>query len=273
MRVALKIAYIGSSYRGSQVQPGVSTIEGKIFEALQSLEIIEDPSSARFVSSGRTDTGVHAMGQVVAFDTDKPKLAIPRVINSKLPGDIWAWSRAEVDSDFHPRRYAINRTYRYITPSMDADISKLRAACSILEGSHDFANFCFRDTGRSTIRRIEKIDVRLAGNLLRIDITANSFLWKMIRKIVTVLLLVGSGARDLDWLENMLDPASYEEGIKPAKPYGLILTNVNYGDSVQWVDDGYSMRRSRERIEEYLVYHQVLAEVMDQFLPKEPKAE
>lgn len=268
VRVALRIAYIGSVYHGSQIQPEVPTIEGKLFAALRELEIIEDPASSRFASSGRTDAGVNAMGQVIAFDTDKPGLAIPRVINSKLPSDIWAWAHAGVAGDFHPRKYARSRIYRYIIPADDYDISLIRSSSRLLLGTHDFANFCITEEGRSTVRTIEKIDVRLSGSLLKVDIEANSFLWKMVRKIVTALTMVGSGARNTEWLENMLDPSSYEEGLEAASPYGLILMDVDYGDSVEWITDGYAMRRSTEKVQEYLMYHRVMAEVMAQFLPR-----
>ncbi|MDK2892476.1 tRNA pseudouridine(38-40) synthase TruA [Methanohalophilus sp.] len=269
MRVALKIAYIGSAYHGFQVQPDVPTIEGKIFEALEALEIIEDPSSANFSSAGRTDAGVNAIGQVIAFDTERSNLAIPRVINSKLPKDIWAWAHAEVPADFHPRRYARSRTYRYIVPVEDHDISLIRSASQILLGTHDFANFCVHEEGKCTTRTIKKIDVRLTDNLLKIDVEANSFLWKMVRKMVTAMMLVGSGERDMEWLKQMLQPEVYEEGLKPSFPYGLILMDVNYGDSVEWISDGYAIKRSSEKVQEYLRYHMVMAEVMKQFFPKE----
>lgn len=269
MRVALKIAYIGSAYHGFQVQPEVPTIEGKLFEALEELEIIKDASSSKFISAGRTDAGVNAIGQVIAFDTDKPNLAIPRVINSRLPADIWTWAYAEVPEDFHPRRYARSRTYRYIVPAEDHDISLIRSASRLLIGTHDFANFCVNEEGRSTTKTIEKIDIRLAGTLLKVDVEANSFLWKMVRKMVTAIMMVGSGVRDMEWLKQMLNPATYEEGLEPASPYGLILMDVDYGGSVDWACDGYAMRRVNEKVQEYFMYHRVMAEVMAQFFLKE----
>ena len=84
MRVALKLAYIGTGFHGSQLQPNVETVEGALFKALRNLGIIESPKSANYTCAGRTDAGVHALEQVVAFDTDKPELAIPRIINSEL---------------------------------------------------------------------------------------------------------------------------------------------------------------------------------------------
>ena len=269
MRVALKIAYVGTGYHGSQVQPDVATIEGELFNALTQLEIIEDPKSARFSSSGRTDAGVHAREQVVAFNTDKPNIAIPRVINSKLPNSIWAWAYAEVPDDFDPRRWPVSRKYRYIMSGEQYDISKIRAASKILVGEHDFANFCSKDEDKSTVRNVERIDVRVSGTLTKIDIQANSFLWNMVRKIVSALTMVGSGVRDEEWLNQMLDPESYEEGLEPAAAYGLTLMEIEYPQPIEWCEDGYAIRRANENVHDYLVRHRVMAEVMDHLVPKE----
>lgn len=269
MRVALNIAYVGTGYYGSQVQPDVATIEGELFKALMELEIIDDPKSAKFVSSGRTDAGVHARGQVVVFETDRPNLAIPRVINSKLPNSIWARAYAEVPDDFDPRRNAISRKYRYVMSGEQYDISKIRAASKILVGKHDFANFSTSVPGRSTVRIVERVDVRVSGTLTMIDIQANSFLWNMVRKIVAALTMVGSGVRDEEWLEHMLDPESYEEGLEPVPAYGLTLMKVNYLHKIEWAEDGYAIRRANEHVHEYLVRHRVMAEVMEQLAPRE----
>ncbi|ETA67889.1 pseudouridylate synthase I [Methanolobus tindarius DSM 2278] len=269
MRVALKIAYVGTGYHGSQVQPDVATIEGELFNALTQLEIIEDPKTARFSSSGRTDAGVHAREQVVAFDTDKPNLAIPRVINSKLPNSIWAWAHAEVPDDFDPRRWAISRKYRYIMSGEQYDIAKIRAASKLLVGEHDFANFCTKEGDKSTIRNVEKIDVRVSGTLTKIDIQANSFLWNMVRKIVTALTMVGSEVRDEEWLMQMLEPESYEEGLESSAAYGLTLMEVEYPEPIDWCEDAYAIRRATDNVHDYLVRHRVMAEVMDHLVPNE----
>jgi tRNA pseudouridine38-40 synthase len=267
MRVALKIAYIGSNYHGSQVQPQVPTIEGELFKALKELEIIKDPRSANFISSGRTDAGVHAMGQVVAFNTDVPNLAIPRVINSKLPGTIWAWAHSLVPDNFDPRRHAVSRSYRYIMCGEQYDISKIRSASKLLIGTHDFSNFCTTEAGRATVRTVERIDVRVSGNLTRIDVEANSFLWNMVRKIVTALMMVGSGVRDEEWLEQMLDPDSYEEGLESAHAYGLVFMDIKYPIPIEWIEDGYAIRRAHERVHDHLVRYRVMADVLEHLLP------
>lgn len=270
-RVALKLAYIGTDYHGSQIQPEVSTIEGELFKALENLEIIDDPKSANFISSGRTDAGVHSLGQVMAFDTDKPKLAVPRVINSQLPESIWTWAYAVVSDEFDPRRSALSRKYLYIMSGEEYDISRIRTASKYLIGTHDFANFCTPEEGKSTVRTVQRIDVRVKGNLTLIDIQADSFLWKMVRKIVTALMMVGYGTRDIEWLEQMLNPDYYEEGLEPAPSYGLILKDVDYLYPVEWSEDTYSIRRARNQLREHLIRHRVMAEVLDHLVPKEKR--
>lgn len=267
MRIALKLAYIGSDYHGSQVQPDVDTVEGQLFRALESLGIISDPHSANYASAGRTDARVHAAGQVVAFDTEAPNLAIPRVINSKLPESIWAWAHAEVPDDFDPRRNAKTRSYRYIMSGENIDISKIRAASRYFTGTHDFLNFCTNDGDRNTVRTVNRIDIRISGPLVKIDIDADGFLWNMVRKIVTALRMVGSGVRDIEWVKQMLDPAIYEEGIEPARAYGLTLMNVDYPTSIEWCVDSYSLRRAHENIQEKQVYYRIMSEVFDHLVP------
>ncbi|MBN2110259.1 MAG: tRNA pseudouridine(38-40) synthase TruA [Methanosarcinaceae archaeon] len=269
MRVALKIAYVGTGYHGSQIQPDVGTIEGELFRALTELGIIENPKDAGYSSAGRTDAGVHAREMVIAFDTDKPNLAIPRVINSRLPNVIWAWARAEVPDDFDPRRWATSRRYRYVMSREQYDISRIRSASKILLGTHDFINFCIREGDQSTTRTIEKIDVRVSGTLTKIDIQADSFLWNMVRRIVTALTMVGSGVRDEEWLQQMLEPELYEEGLECAPAYGLTLMEVTYPQPIDWCEDAYSIRRANEVFHEYTVRHRVMAEVMDNLVPKE----
>ncbi|MDF1531560.1 MAG: tRNA pseudouridine(38-40) synthase TruA [ANME-2 cluster archaeon] len=261
MRIALKIAYIGTEFYGYQVQPRVPTVEGELFRALKELDIIKTPKSARYIGSGRTDTGVHALEQVIAFDTDNPKLAIPRVINSVLPPSIWVWSRAEVPDDFDPRRQAISREYRYFMCGECFNIPLMRKASRVLKGTHDFSNFAAIEGEKNPVRTVELIDIRLDGRFIALDIKANSFLWHMVRKIVTALRMVGNEARDVEWLDRMLHPEEFEEGLEPAPAYGLFLKKVGYDIDVNWVDDAYSKRLPAERLFEQFMWHGVMAEV------------
>ena len=264
MRIALKLAYIGTKYNGYQIQPEVPTVEKELFRALIELDIIQDHKSAGDIGSGRTDTGVHALGQVVAFDTNNIKMAVPRVINSKLPPSIWVWSSSEVPDDFDPRRDAINREYRYFICGECFNIPLMRSASRLLRGTHDFSNFAGIKNEKSTFRTIERIDVRLAGRFITLDIKANSFLWHMVRKIVTALRMIGDGRRDVEWLKRMLHPNEFEEGLEPAPGYGLLLKNVEYGIDIPWKDDEYSKRISAEKFFQQFMWHGVMAEVFSE---------
>ena len=110
------------------------------------------------------------------------------------------------------------------------DISRIREASKLLLGTHDFENFSRTNGEKSTVRTIESIDARVDGGLIKIDVVGISFLWNMVRKIVTALSVIGKGVRDNDWLLQMLNPDIYEEGIEPAPAYGLTLLKVNYED-------------------------------------------
>jgi len=266
MRVALKLAYIGTEFHGSQIQPNVITVEGELFKAFRNLGLIESPKSANYICAGRTDAGVHALGQVVAFDTDKPNLAVPRVINSELPPTIWAWAHAEVPRDFDPRRDAASRHYRYVMSGEGYDIFKIREASKLLVGTHDFENFARTNGEKSTIRTIERISARVDGNLTKIDVVGNSFLWNMVRKIVTALSMIGKGFRDNDWLLQMLDPDMYEEGIEPAPAYGLTLMKINYEEKIPWIEDDYSIRRTMEQNGKNIIKYRVMAEVLEELI-------
>lgn len=269
MRVALKLAYIGTEFHGSQIQPNVVTVEGELFKALRNLGIIESPKSANYTCAGRTDAGVHALEQVVAFDTDKPNLAIPRVINSELPPTIWAWAHAQVPFDFDARRDAVSRHYRYVMSGEGYDIFRIREASKLLVGTHDFENFSRTNGEKSTIRTLERINARVDGELTKIDVVGNSFLWNMVRKIVTALSMIGKGVRDNDWLLQMLNPDIYEEGIEPAPAYGLTLMKVNYEEKIEWVGDNYSIRRAGEQNQKRILRHRVMAEVLGELMFQE----
>ena len=260
MRIALKIAYIGTDYHGFQVQPDVNTVEGELFRALEELNIINDPHDANYIASGRTDSGVHALGQVIAFDTDKPDIVLPRALNSKLPPAIWAWASARVPDEFDPRRDALSREYRYIMCGQ-YNISLLRNASRVLKGVHDFTNFSTPDKDRSSISMVKSINVRVEREFMIINIQADHFVWHMVRKIATAMRLVGSGARDLAWLEQMLTPGEYTEGLEPAPAYGLVLKDVEYRNMI-WYDDAYAKKTITEKLDKEFLWHGVMAEML-----------
>jgi tRNA pseudouridine38-40 synthase len=260
MRIALKVAYIGTDYHGFQVQPDVNTIEGELLKAFEELNIINTRHEANYIAAGRTDKGVHGLGQVIAFDTDNPEVAHPRAINSRLPATIWTWARAQVPSGFDPRRDAQSREYRYIMCGKYS-ISSLRNASRLLKGTHDFSNFATPDKQRTSKCKIEKIKIRVERDFTIMDIRANYFLWHMVRKIATAMKIIGSGAKDISWLEQMLTPSEFTEGLEPAPAYGLILKNVEY-ENVVWIEDTYTKKIISERLEEQFLWHGVMAEIL-----------
>ncbi len=260
MRIALKIAYIGTDYHGFQVQPDVRTIEGELFGALRELNIINDPHEANYIAAGRTDSGVHALSQVIAFDTDAPHIAVPRAINSRLHGTIWSWAGAEVQNDFDPRRFAKYREYRYII-SGKYDIRLLSHARDFLMGKHDFYNFVTSEKDRSNICNIEKIVIRESGDYVIIDIRADHFLWHMVRKIATAMKMVGKGEKDLNWIGKMMKPAEFKEGLQPAPAYGLILNNVEY-DNITWIEDPYAKKMILKKLDEHFLRHSIMSQML-----------
>jgi len=262
MRIALKVAYIGTEYHGFQVQPDLKTVEGELLRALTELNIVKDRHGANYIAAGRTDSGVHALGQVIAFDTGNQGVAIPRAINSKLR-NIWVWARAEVPQGFDPRRDARYREYRYIMCGR-YDLAILKKAKDVLKGVHDFSNFASPEKGKTSTCKIEYIDLRMEREFTIMDIRANFFLWHMVRKIATAMRMIGSGARDVSWLEQMLDPARFTEALAPAPAYGLVLKNVEY-ENITWNEDAYARKTILENIEEQFLLHGVMAEMLKEF--------
>ncbi|MCX9024839.1 MAG: tRNA pseudouridine(38-40) synthase TruA [Candidatus Methanoperedens sp.] len=263
MRIALKIAYIGTEHHGFQVQSNANTIEGELFRALCELNIINDPNEAKYIAAGRTDRGVHALGQVVAFNTEKPNIAVPSAINSRLDGTIWAWARAEVSPGFDPRRFAKYREYMYIMFGR-YNISIMKEVSQLLMGKHDFYNFTKNDNGRRTICTIKMIDVHEAGEFTIIDIKADYFFWHMVRKIATALRMVGTGEREASWFEKMLHPSEFREGLQPAPAYGLIFKNVGY-ENITWKEDEYAKRQTLKTLDEMFLEHAVMAQLLREF--------
>lgn len=263
MRIALKIAYLGTDHHGFQVQSNAKTIEGDLFRGFKELNIFSDPHEAKYIASGRTDTGVHALSQVVAFNTEKPNIAVPSAINSRLDGNIWAWARAEVTPGFDPRRFARSREYRYIMFGR-YDLSIMKEASQKLIGKHDFFNFSRNDNERITVSTIKKIDVHEVGEFTVIDITADYFFWHMVRKIATALKMVGKGERDVSWFEKMLHPSLFSEGLQPAPAYGLIFKNVEY-EKITWKEDAYAKRHILKTLDEMFLNHAIMAQLLREF--------
>jgi tRNA pseudouridine38-40 synthase len=261
VKVALKIAYIGTDFYGSQTQPGLRTVEGELRRCLEEIGTIRPKT--KVAMAGRTDAGVHALEQVVAFEAADSKLAAPRIVNSQMPEDLWAYARAEVPDDFDPRRHATSREYRYILYAPDVIERRMMEFAPQFLGTHDFTNFSSVEPGKYPLRTIKKLEIARKGDIYLIDIEADAFLWNMVRKIVTALRLVGQNKRPNDWIVRMFDPA-YREGIPPAPAAGLYLKKVNY-EGIAWESDEYARQRAYQRMLHAFERHYTMAEVCGEF--------
>lgn len=221
MRVALKIAYGGAAFYGHQRQPDRRTVEGECLTALEAAHIIEGPAKAFFRSASRTDRGVSAIGNVIAFNSRIRADAVPGAFDDRAR-DVWGWAIAEVPDDFHPRR-AIERWYRY---HLYGDISarRLRTALAAFVGVHDFRAFTSDPPrGPSTIRRI---DVSTDDDATRIDIRAPSFRRGMVRRIVAAAVAYARGNVTLEDIDEALRGVRLNFGVMPPEP--LFLMDVRY---------------------------------------------
>ena len=207
----ITIEYDGSGFCGWQTQAqGERTVQGELEAVL--LKIFKQP--VKVIASGRTDSGVHAQGQVVSFkaDTRMKPLEIQRALNSLLPADIAVLEAKEVKSDFHAQYSVKEKTYRYTVLNRKyrsvflrdrvyfypypLNIARMRKASKYLIGRHDFKSFQAYDplrAERQTVRTIKKIVIKKEGDLIHIDVTADGFLYKMVRNIAGTLLAIGSG--------------------------------------------------------------------------------
>lgn len=247
MRIALGMEYDGTNYCGWQRQDNVGSVQEKIEQALS--QVASQPIVV--VCAGRTDAGVHALGQVVHFDTDAKRSDRAWILgtNSNLPKDIRIlWAR-HVPSDFHARYSATSRYYRYMIYNHKIASALLRyramwcpyalneslmsEAGQSLLGEHDFSSF--RGSGcqsKSTKRLVTSIGVTRSGSIVNVDIKANAFLFHMVRNIVGVLIKVGTGERSPEWVKEVLHVCDRRKAAVTAPACGLYLVKVEYENSL-----------------------------------------
>lgn len=222
MRVALKIAYDGRDFHGHQRQPVDRTVEGECLIALRSARIIEDAQSAFFRSASRTDRGVSAVGNVIAFDSLLPSKAVVGAFNDRAR-DVWAWAYAEVPDSFHPR-HARERWYRYHIFDR-LSLSALRRGGSLFVGEHDFGSFTSEPpTGPFAIGRV---DVSRRDDVIRVDVRARSFRRGMVRRIVAAMVAHARGDVAAAEIRAALQGTRQDFGSAPPEP--LFLMDVDFG--------------------------------------------
>ncbi|RMI31846.1 tRNA pseudouridine(38-40) synthase TruA [Nocardia stercoris] len=242
MRLRLEIAYDGTDFIGWARQPGLRTVQGELEDALS--RMLREP--VQLTVAGRTDAGVHAGGQVAHFDTaaeiDCDKL-VHRLARF-LPKDVRVKEIRVAPSEFDARFSAIRRHYEYtlttsrygaeplqarhVVPCRAVDIEAMRAGSRKLLGLHDFAAFCRRREGATTVRELQRYDWERRGELLIAHVSADAFCWSMVRSLVGAALAVGEGRRTPDWMGGLLDQRSRSSEITVAPAHGLSLMSVDY---------------------------------------------
>jgi len=246
MRIALGIEYDGTGYHGWQKQDNICTVQEKVEYALS--QVAAEPINV--VCAGRTDAGVHALGQVVHFDTTAMRSDRAWILgtNTNLSPDIRVlWAR-HTTSDFHARFSAIARQYRYIIYNNTVASAILRhrtmwlpfvldeklmhEAGQYLVGKHNFSSFRGSSCqAKSAERNVISLVVARNGGMITIDIKANAFLLHMVRCIVGMLIKVGEGEKPPSWAKEILIARDRRVSAATAPAQGLYLVGVEYGQS------------------------------------------
>lgn len=238
------IAYDGSRYNGWQKQGNTKdTIQGKLEKVLEKLEGRE----VEVIGAGRTDAGVHALGQVanVKLESKINGETLLQYLNQYLPEDIAVLSVKEVPMRFHSRLNTTEKTYLYriyrseipnpfirkytVTITEELDIEKMRMAAELLIGEHDFKSFCsLKKSKKSTIRTLYSITIEEIEEEIRISVRGNGFLYHMVRIIIGTLLEVGTGKKKPEEIEQILEKRERQAAGKTAPAHGLFLKEVKY---------------------------------------------
>jgi tRNA pseudouridine38-40 synthase len=244
LRIKAVIAYDGTEYHGFQRQssdrePSIQgTLEGALSKIGQSGEVL---------GAGRTDAGVHASGQVIAFDVNwRHGLDdLQRALNATLPVDIAVLDLEQTADTFHPRYDAVSRAYRYSISNARVrnplmmryalhlpqvlDVEAMRRAVAYTIGEHDFAAFGQPTVGESTTRSMHRADVIADGSTIAIELQANGFLYRMVRRIVGTLIPIGRGEQPPEEFDRILQSIDPNRAGPAVAPNGLCLIAVNYG--------------------------------------------
>ncbi len=242
-RIKITLDYIGTAYDGWQRQPDRDTVQKRVEEAIFSLS----GERVSVVASGRTDAGVHALGQVAHFDVNA---AIPAKnymtgVNHFLPPDIRILSAEEASEDFHARFSAHEKTYTYCIyesrfdracyfnraarVEQKLDLKNMKTAAEAFCGTHDFTSFCSAGADTTTFTRtIKDIRVTRSGGLVKIYVTADGFLYNMVRRIAAVLVKAGKGQIDKAGAEKLINAADNKVAKDVMPACGLYLKSVKY---------------------------------------------
>jgi len=242
-RIKLTIAYDGTNYCGWQIQINGITIEEVINKHLSNLT----GENIAVIGASRTDSGVHALGNVAVFDTDCniPSDKFSYALNQRLPKDIRIQESCQVPLEFHPRYCDSDKTYQYNILNrnfeiptlrlyshfefMKLDVDKMKEASNYIIGNHDFKSFCsLRTQVTTTIRTIYRMEINKNGDMITITISGNGFLYNMVRIIVGTLIKVGLGAYPPEYVKDIIDAKDRTKAGPKVKASGLTLIDIDY---------------------------------------------
>jgi tRNA pseudouridine38-40 synthase len=243
-RFKLAVEFVGTRYSGWQIQKNARTVQGEIAAVVRR---ISGRTDFELYGAGRTDAGVHALGQVAHLDleTKLTPPALRRALNDELPADVHVLSVEKVPRRFHARHDAVARSYLYqisrrrtafgkpfVWWIKDAlDVEKMRAAAARFVGLHDFRAFTDDDPDRRSTRvLVDRVDVAEEGALILVRMRGSHFLWKMVRRVVGVLAQVGRGDMTVAAAAGLLGKASDVPARLTAPPSGLFLERVFYAE-------------------------------------------
>ena len=267
-RVAMKIAYLGSGFSGSQAQPGLRTVESQVLEDIGKVLQTDDPGLS---FSSRTDKGVNALGNAIAFDSSMDDLLVlAKALNSVSDG-VFYRSFCEIDDEFNIR-YASRRIYRYVLDGEGIDIDKASECCRLFEGEHDFFRFCRYD-GKPTTLRIDSISCIPSGDCVVLEFNARYYLWNMIRRISSAVEAVGKGKRSLYDVQAALNGKDVSFGV--GRPDALTLQDVQY-DMLSFTEadpKAIQARRKEHVMDESLrlEFYKALRCISNKYAPPNPE--
>lgn len=258
---AFRVAYDGRPFKGFQRQPDVRTVEDALFDAVRDLDAMDAAADAPpdYAAAGRTDAGVSALAQTVAFEA--PDWLTPAALNSELPASIRAWAAADAPVAFHATHDAASRAYTYHlhAPQRAVDDDRAAAALDRLRGEHDFHNLTPDETG--TVRTLDG-SVTRDGEFLVLELRAGGFARHLVRRLVSLVEAVASGNSALERVDRVLaaDPLSGPAGVATAPAEPLVLSDVAY-PGLDFVVDEDAAESARTVFAERRVEHATRARV------------
>ncbi|MEA3457249.1 MAG: tRNA pseudouridine(38-40) synthase TruA [Candidatus Thermoplasmatota archaeon] len=243
--MALKIAYDGRFFHGFARQPQVETVEGTLVDVLIKLKFIPDTKTASFRAASRTDKGVSALGNVIAFNTDKKIKNIQKDCNNDLD-NVLVYGIKKVPSDFYPR-HAKQRIYRYYLNKNEYEYNLLNSSASLFKGTYDFSNFARVESHKNPVRTIDSIVVYESEDFFVFDFSAQTYLWHQLRRIISAITQFEKQKITTEDIVQALIHPEKQVDFGLASPFFLILTDVIYDCSFKIDKEGLKKKEAFEK--------------------------